>query len=112
MELKVGMYVRDEEYGIGKVTDICTCEQCEERGFYQPIIKYQNHSEYVTTYNNMQDYKGRAKDNFMDLIEAGDYLNGKCIWFEDLEEGNILPEEEIETIVTREQFKEIAYKIP
>ena len=76
MELKEGMYVRNELYGIGRVKSICTCEQCKERGFYEPYIEFAKDYDYVTTYNYMQTYEGKASYNPIDLIEVGDYVNG------------------------------------
>ena len=132
MELKEGMYVRDNEYGIGQVTDICTCEQCEGRGFYEPIISYSDHTEYVSTYNYMQDYEGRASYNIIDLIEFGDFitlgennypLQVRNVWehagnihielsngakFEDLHDNKDF---KIYSIVTKEQFESMSYKV-
>ena len=56
MELEVGMYARYDGK-IGKITHICKCEQCEARGYYEPIIEYiHGDDEYVSCYfkNNLK----------------------------------------------------------
>lgn len=118
MELKEGMYVRDEYYGIGQIKEICTCEQCKERGFYEPIIDYVNHTEYVSSYNNMQLYEGKASHNIIDLIEVGDYVNGwKVLYWTDgtkiVDDGYAtnLDKIGIKSIVTREQFSAMEYRL-
>ena len=50
MELKVGMWViTNDRMEIGKIKDFCTCEMCEERGFYEPIID--NPNIFITNYD-------------------------------------------------------------
>lgn len=131
MELKTGMYVRDNEYGIGRVTDICACVKCEERGFYEPTISYSNHCEYVTSYIRMQDYEGRASNSMIDILEAGDYVNGRPVkaiaypMYNETDNGlegignrcvifgkwDYIEESEIKTIVTKEQFERMKYEV-
>lgn len=79
MELKKGMYVRDATNGIGIVTNICTCEQCKNRGFYEPIITYADSIDYVTSFNYMQYFENKADFNLLNLIKVGDLVNGKCV---------------------------------
>lgn len=44
----------------GKIIDICACDECKERGFYEPTVVYQNGEiDYITHcdfVNNFRDY--------------------------------------------------------
>lgn len=75
MELKVGMYViTNDRMKIGKIKGFCTCEMCEKRGFYEPII---DEDIIITDYDKSQGFHGyKLYDNPIDLIEVGDYVNG------------------------------------
>jgi hypothetical protein len=67
----------------------------------------------------------KASHNIIDLIEVGDYVNGERVWTDtngfyfkkgtmwvgDLEQGDFLEDIKIETIVTREQFEAMQYKV-
>lgn len=134
MELKEGMYVRSSYYGIGKIEEICQCEKCKERGFYEPYIKYANgNSDYVTSYNNMQNYEGRTSFNIIDLIEVGDYVNGykvetilnfdgveklgfkNGLWFNGNNRHPLwlanMKNEDIKEVLTKEQYAQNIYRI-
>ena len=117
MELKVGMYVRDDQHGIGKVVEICRCEECEKRGFYQPQIKYANYEEYISTYNNMQHYQDKAKEKLSDLIEIGDMINGMIVedyssnHFEGGDGSYSVGFDEIKTVITKEQIKNMEFEV-
>lgn len=36
-EFKIGDYVITTDGDHGRIVDICTCDRCKERGFYEPI---------------------------------------------------------------------------
>ena len=124
MELKEGMYViTNDRMKIGKIKGFCTCEMCEKRGFYEPII---DGDIIITDYDKSQGFHGyKFYDNPIDLIEVGDYVNGKEVTeiMKD-EEGNVtdvLFTEEVESqsysllpiksIVTKEQFNSVKYEV-
>ena len=126
MKLEVGMYVRLHGK-IGKIEHICMCEQCKLRGFYEPVVDFgHNDSEYVSIYWK-DDLK--ARHNIIDLIEVGDYVNGyrvdeigeyHSIKTDKVETYakvncsallNCFYEEDIKSIVTKEQFESMNYKI-
>lgn len=104
MELKVGMYIRTRDENISK-------------------IKYINKFIYTDKQRYGKHYIEKASENIIDLIEVGDYVNGKKvdkISFIDGEyyiktkvsnTGNYdyLPEHLIEDIVTKEQFESMKY---
>lgn len=127
MKLEVGMYARYNGK-IGKITHICKCEQCEARGYYEPVIEYiHGEDEYVSCYfkNNL-----KASHNIIDLIEVGDYVNGyrvitnkkeyielnnadlnyDCIEYQRILK-NKYSEIAINSIVTKEQFESMSYKV-
>ena len=137
MELEVGMHTRLNGK-IGKIIDICTCEQCEKRGYYEPTIEYShNERENISVY---WKEKLKASYNIIDLIEERDFvkvrIDGIFInWFmvdlfED-EDGNQelgigcyedgllnsiseyrpLNTLEVLEVVTKEQFESRSYKV-
>ena len=65
MELKVGMYViTNDRMQIGKIKGFCTCEMCEKRGFYEPII---DGDIIITDYDKLCS---KIMDKLYDLIKA------------------------------------------
>ena len=137
MELCEGMYVRTK-YGIFKIRKITkdlAYWKHEKRVLeLDRNIPYYNYR--FSFYKDESIFKGaKFKDNIIDLIEVGDYVNGykiysiydddkyvneynlkhkKClgknIYDEDYQE-YLIYEEDIETIVTKEQFESMAYKV-
>lgn len=124
MELKVGMYVMtNDRMKIGRIKDFCTCEMCEKRGFYEPII---DENIFITDYDKSQSYHGyKFYDNLIDLIEVGDYVNGVEVIGKEFDNFNkeylqcgvgdyvicTFEVKDIKTILTKEQFENMAYKI-
>lgn len=122
MELKKGMWViTNDRMNIGKIKDFCTCKMCEERGFYEPIID--NPNIFITNYDKERKFHGyKFYDNIIDLIEPGDYVNGyKVTYIDDHNKilrvdgfswgTNIIENEDIKSIVTKEQFESIKYEV-
>jgi hypothetical protein len=107
-KIKVGEYVRNDEGDIGKVKTVTST------GI---IIEDERHIHF--------DSITKHRENVIDLIEAGDYVNGhlviavdrekievsieNCMYGSDYEDinGNI----DIKSIVTKEQFNSIKYVI-
>lgn len=131
MGLEVGMYVRTK-YGIRKITNIG-----KDKGYNKPRIKVIELDEYVYTkykfnyifYTDekvIKDIK-KASFNIIDLIEVGDYVNGYKVSFKGddyqpfvqcdypVEEGSTnhyrFYEKAIYSIVTKEQFEQMSYKV-
>lgn len=119
MELKEGMYVMtNDRMEIGKIKGFCTCAMCKERGFYEPII---DGDICITDYDKFRGFHGyKFYDNLIDLIEAGDYVNGYKVDF--IQNGyvvfnnnhpdkiNIYPKD-IKSIVTKEKFNSVKYEV-
>lgn len=123
MELKVGMCViTNDRMKIGKIKGFCTCEMCEKRGFYEPII---DGDIIITDYDKSQGFHGyKFYDNPIDLIEVGDYVNGDKVTEEMIkmrdEQGVFgLPDKhrvfideiKVKNIVTKEQFDSVKYEV-
>ena len=111
--MKVGDYVRTNNGDIGKII------KCPFKSMYLDEIwgDIGNFETIIT--NNV--YK--TSPNIIDLIEVGDYVNGECVYSRcetklwlDGDTGEILiidgePDEPIKSIVTKEQFENMEYKI-
>lgn len=118
MNLEVGMYIRFKdkrgiEY-IRKITSVNnTYPDKRYAGIY--IDKETNNSNGVSLKNII-----KASFNIIDLIELEDYVNGEEIVINTLKDdgnivivrsGNCFRNEEIKSIVTKEQFEQMSYKI-
>ena len=123
MELKKGMWViTNDRMELGQIKDFCTCEKCEKRGFYEPIIDSNSHM-YITDYDKSQGFHGyKFYDNLIDLIEVGDYVNGVKVteikdgkpYHEDYNDpyfSYYFEENNIKDIVTKEQFEACKYVV-
>lgn len=119
MKLEVGMYVRFE----GKINKIIEIEDDD-------IVFYDNwYDHWLDEVSRMnvdrfiKDYKPIVSFNIIDLIEVGDYVNGKKVidkweepdWYDyfiKLDGEKTIPTtRNIETIVTKEQFEQMSYKV-
>jgi hypothetical protein len=121
MEINVGEYVRDKNGIVGKVYDI-TNEPSVDIGIgIMPEVNAVWIDKDKIKYLNKEDITKHSKD-IIDLIEVGDYVNGRevtsfgydhndkriyvntisCLSFEN---------DEIETVLTKQQFEANAYKI-
>ena len=106
MELKEGMYVRTKE---GEVKKVFQYDEQENNCLWCTL------NCYVILKNSIV----KASYNIIDLIEVGDYVNGERVQFitnkkQLLSDGgyNILEKyNTISSIVTKEQFESITYKV-
>ena len=126
MKLEVGQFVRLKSGYICKIINI--------NDFREPNMKYGVEANYLKDVMFIgDDDVVKASYNIIDLIEEGDYVNGEkvletnCKWeyMDDdsdtgvnevydgleLQKGRIYFEYEIETVVTKEQMEQIAYKV-
>lgn len=111
MEIKVGDYVRTVDGQIGTVRMVTN------------NMLFINGNQYYYTINDIL----KCSKNIIDLIEAGDYVNGyKVLRIEEISNNRkvftvfksgekeycrVWNNEDIKTIVTKEQFESIEYKI-
>ena len=114
MELEVGMYVRTKKGYIYKLSRYKEEEKrwiCVEEDDWYPVYE----SGVI-----------KASNNIIDLIEEGDYVNGERVGYIDNCEGAMREYyydyedvakdcghwfEEIKSIVTKEQFESMSYKV-
>lgn len=104
MELEVGMYVRTETGQIGKITNF---DGAMARVDTDKFIAYKDFNSEIT----------KASHNIIDLIEVEDYVNGMKVedislsYFEGGDGSYSVGFDEIESIVTKEQFEGMKYVI-
>ena len=111
MNLEVGMYAYSKvsrDYGIGKIINIHT------NGFAQQEVEIQNKDIKISTSYDCVI----ASHNLIDLIEIGDYVNGKEVTYvypnlikvdsTDIWEIHSC---DIKSIVTKEQFELMKYEV-
>ena len=109
MEIKEGEYVRTKQ---GKIRQVQTIHSGERM---TAVTK-------ETLINGKIKIPDIVKHSFniIDLIEVGDYVNGKLIHHTDIREnsayiyygnGKTFVDYQIENVVTKEQFESIEYKV-
>ena len=111
MKLEIGQFARlksgySDELGIGKIDFVANCGVA--------TIDFKNKNLGVFTEDII-----KASYNIIDLIEVGDYVNGLPVRF--VEENRVdigqaedylwLKNEHIKSIVTKEQFEQMLYKV-
>lgn len=124
-KLEPNMYVRTK-YGIFKIRkitkDLAYCKQ--EKRVIELDRNIPEYNYRFSFYKDESIFKGaKFKDNIIDLIEVGDYVNGIpveditrfkdgtwCITFDEWRwiDNNV---NAIETIVTKEQFSKMEYRL-
>ena len=116
--MKIGDYVRTKSGGIGKIiaidtnasiSHIITDNETFGLGWDGEQVNWDFRSEIV-----------KSSPNIIDLIEVGDYVNGECVScitknnYIEIgygEELYGLHNEDIKSIVTKEQFESMEYKV-
>ena len=106
--MKVGDYIRVDNGCICKVLDYT---DISDNDFY-----VNTDSEYNVIYKS---WIVKSSPNIIDLIEVGDYVNGERViniikthkYLEVSDEEIIIDEKDIKSIVTKEQFESMEYKI-
>ena len=118
-EIKVGEYVKTKLGYIGKVIDIY-----EGHCFAKYHIEFQNKLKRKRQYLSVKTIL-KHSSNIIDLIEVGDIVNGskvidiaqteiRAVYTEDMTQKlSLIPRtnKDIKSIVTKEQFKTIEYKV-
>lgn len=111
--MNVGDYVRTK-YGIAKIVG---SEAQDLIINLDKAIMY-DHRDYISSCTHDEIIK--SSPNIIDLIEVGDYVNGNevigkldyLLEFDGSGDGDYyLKEEEIKSIVTKEQFESMEYKL-
>ena len=112
-KLEVGMYVRTNKGEISKIIADSSC--------WVNIDKFKKDGITLRMLKKKDILK--ASHNIIDLIEVGDYVNGEKVgYINDKREllfctmmkehnSNWINEEDIKSIVTKEQFEQMEYKV-
>lgn len=120
-EIKVGEYGRTNK---GKIFIFAWLENSDEKRYTNKVLLgngkiFENKFYY---FDDGEEIVKHSK-NIIDLVEVGDYVNGYKviaksddeyieILTDDIEQGELLTQEDIETILTKEQYMKNCYKIP
>lgn len=127
MKLEVGMYVRGKYYQYrGKIGKIIKNYNNDLEIAYKDGILKTNVGSFIDDNYDVNGKQYKASYNIIDILEVGDYVNGERII-------NIIPidicgneildnqhiftkdgeifENEIKSIVTKEQFEQMSYEI-
>jgi len=122
--MKVGDYVRTKDGKIGKIIQEEYITPCNDKHRYIYLTDADNEMWYD------EDTIIKSSPNIIDLIEVGDYVNGYKVLFAGAttwdNDGNVidkrvkinyagydrwLSEDFIKSIVTKEQFSQMEYKV-
>ena len=135
MELEVGMYVRTKDGNIRKIVELTNTKFIDEPDYYvdKVLIDIEQNEREDTIYMEKWLFNEsilKASHNIIDLIEVGDYVNGykvitnkkeyielnnadlnyDCIEYQRILK-NKYSEIAINSIVTKEQFESMEYKV-
>lgn len=104
-KLEVGMFVRTKD---GKIFDCYVSEQMGKPIYYPKRSKTNGYIDWNEVY--------KVSSNIIDIVQVGDYVNGYEVTSKDqfLGFGNhdwYMTNDEIKSIVTKEQFSAMEYKI-
>ena len=114
MALKVGDYVRTKYGYIAKI------EKIKDDYIYCDNTLYEEYGDsfnfIINNEENLKRFICKSSPNIIDLIQVGDYVNGAPVLHKENGElvcGLLLryKEENIKSIVTKEQFEQMEYRI-
>ena len=123
--MKVGDYVRTKQ-GIEKIKVVEENFIGDENCIFYATDNKEWNGAYNGKYNGFTNRNRtiiKSSTNIIDLIEVGDYVNGhkvldiaqapkKVLYLNDIsQKGALLPRENIKSIVTKEQFSQMEYRI-
>ena len=117
MEIEIGEYVRTRDGKIGKIIDITNITGQTRKKY---LVKCDiDKAYYITTIRIIKHSK-----NIIDIIEVGDYVNGKEVLrindYEDFKRADFnldyddtdaVYNDDIKSIATKEQLSNIEYKV-
>lgn len=92
---RVGDEVITSTGQVGRITDICTCDKCKERGFYEPKVEVESGSGVIYITDNDK------RVNFRSFYKIGNQIFGN------IDEEDLLYDIEF----TREQVKKLQLKL-
>ena len=120
--MKVGDYVRTKNGNIRKIKEVIDKAYIDDPDYYvdKVLINIEQNRAEDTIYMEgwlFEEEIIKSSPNIIDLIEVGDYVNGWKVtfitnsfcWGRDSDE--FIKPEEIKSIVTKEQFKNMEYEV-
>lgn len=122
MKLEVGMYVRGKYYQYrGKIGKIIKNYNNDLEIAYKDGVLKTNVGSFIDDNYDINGKQYKASFDVIDLVEAGDYVNGveviniddEWITMSDMQVPILksIANGMIKTIVTKEQFEQMAYKV-
>lgn len=127
MKLEVGQFVRTKDGTIGKIIAIDLAKPRQEKYPNHPSKKHWRDKILISCHKGWRTTQNiiKASYNIIDILEEGDYVNGcyiqeikslkdnvmVCMLDSDYEFLSKITNNEIETIVTKEQMEQMEYKI-
>ena len=117
-KLEVGEYVRTKDGIIAKITDILNeySIDCDN-----DVFDIENGAMMEIPWEYIQEYIVKHSKNIIDLIELYDYVNGMIVFdiinYDNgekelkLSSGYLMSEDEIQDILTHEQYEQNCYKL-
>jgi hypothetical protein len=124
MELKEGMYVRTDNGYIAKYDN--SKRNCSGKyyGFASTIrdLRWEEYDDDCFLWESELKDIVKSSNNIIDLIEVGDYVNGLIVndivtdfdgtkTFNLFKQSSYFGNEDIKSIVTKEQFESMKYKV-
>lgn len=127
MELSVGMYVRTDRGNIFKAERVVELDvngtwfksKTKENSVIKVLPRFM--------YDEEDEVINKASENIIDIVEVGDYVNGKLVaknkevittdniyigrYLYEKDNSLIGGEEDIKSIVTKEAFESMSYKV-
>lgn len=111
MKLEKGMYVRTKD---GEIFDCHVGEQMGKPIYYPKKSKTNGYIDWNEVY--------KQSENIIDVLEVGDYVNGYKVTeidpitfrkeaYPNFWSNKIINDSDIKSIVTKEQFKQMEYKV-
>ena len=121
MKLEVGMYVRFDDGTIVKLIDIKRYKTKDDIYYFDEELDWNEDRSCNDNkiYEHQFEYLGEIKAGFepMDVVKVGDYVNGEYVIkiFDDCKMVKTIDyyytNDAIRTIVTKEQFESMEYKV-
>ena len=136
MKLEVGMYVRTKNGNIRKIVELTNTKFIDKPDYYvdKVLIDIEQNEREDTIYMEKWLFNEdivKSSPNIIDIIEVGDYVNGLkvssvggtyygrkdkaiyCDYCENKETGKwtMIYDDEIKSIVTKEQFESMKYEV-
>ena len=107
-DFKVGDQVITSTGKVGTIIDICTCNKCKDRGFYEPVVKVEIGNGLILITDNDK------RVNFRSFYKIGDHIFGNidedCVLY-DIQSQKKYIQEQQEKLIQLEAQLDVIKKI-